>query len=936
MNILKLMMLSVITLFALAGCGGGGGGEGGSEDESTSTIKTVSVVPSTNTVHRSNEKFPIEVRVVDKNGDLHNDGTVTVKYPDDYTEGRDVGSFEKLTVPVVKGVAKFIYISPSDLEPTSTTRSINRSFSDIVFEFYHNERTKLLTTYTVKISDIIYSPPEVKNLAVVLKKDTITSNKQELNIEVRVSDQYKTEFTSGEVVVKFPSSFTSGKRADVGKFESKTVSVDSDGIAHFRYTAPEDITANTSIIEFTFYHTNKPHIKTTCTLSIGTESIILSIVLPKKSITVTKDQESVDVKVNVSDSDNNPYKTGKVKVKYPDEASTRDIGRFDERSVDVINGIAIFNYTAPDDLDSNVSDITFTFYHEDNPTVEANLTIEIDSILPNLTIMVTNPELNITQNSQVKSVEVKVYYEDNNPYASGDIKIIYPDDVRSGRDIGMFASSTVSVVEGIASFDYTGPGNIDSNDSNISFSFYHEDNPTKEANLTVTIDNTVTTVSMYHLDVLYGEGSEMKLKSSKEITLKIKDDSDNLIEASKIDSIRINTNGSTLGTLKDSSENEGADLNFTEQNDVLFYVESNSTSGILPIKVDVNFTDANGDNQTLEKVINVTILSGPPTAMSLSYVSTSQDTSISKFIEKWVLTVTDKYSNKVSTEPSVSMGLIVGYAKSSNTVASNNQGYMYYEHNGKLNSTDDTFTKIDINDTNDTDDVNFTDMDLTNDKLVIFGSGHTYDASGKFEVDRVDTNTSKIHLQNDYKGNNADDLGFAIGHNHREDSCNVGTKWVATVSSENNNTIDKDTGTMILNISYDYYLTGKSVVLYVNMIGNDDPGEKIGGARKLTLRANGLEGKRISVGSDATGPRKIMIMIKGTENYYRNANFSPDYLVVPSDIYLSWGDDINDSMQDDNVSSCTDEGRAYVELNITKSYQAGTIDLKDISIIKEF
>ncbi len=1027
MNIFKTVVLSIALLLALTGCGEGG--TGGPVSENDSNIRTVSVSPSANLITSKSQNFIIDVRVVDDNGDLHNGGEVTVKYPDDFSKGRDVGSFASIVSSVVDGVARFSYTSPENISQNS---------SDILFSFYHKDKPKLLTTYTLSIgtatpttlsivlpkekivvtqdqeiiavrvnvsdshnspyqtgkvtvdypsdansrdvgrftsrsADVVngvaifnYTAPDdlssntdnikftfyhednagvkkeltvelkpsveivsvVNNIAVVPSLDKVTSNKQVFEVEVRLSDQNGDIFTSGNVGVKYPSNFINGTRKDVGEFASALVLVGSNGIAHFDYTAPSDIAANTSDIVFTFYHESKPEIKKTYTLNIDTTLTTLSIVLPKNKIVVTQDQESVEVRVNVMDANNNPYQTGKVVVNYPSDASSRDVGRFTSRSADVDNGVAIFNYNAPDDLSSNTGDIKFTFYHEDNADVKKELSVKIDLEMPDLTILLPKDELTILQNTQEKSVEVKVYKEDNTPYDGGNVKIIYPDSIKNGRDVGLFTESTVSLKNGVASFEYTGPGNIDTDTSDIIFKFYHEDNPTKKANLTVKIDNSQTIINIYHLDVEYKDSSEMNLGSLKEITLSVKDADGNLLNGSNINSIAVDTSNSNLGTLKDTSGNKGASLTFTGENEVIFYVESNSTSGTLPIKVDVNLTDLNDDNQTLEQVINVTILSGPPTAMSLAYISTSKVPDMPKFTERWVLTVTDKYSNKISTEPSVSMGLIAGFIKKSGGHApTNNQHYMYYESGGKLDASKDTFTAP--------IDVNFTDMDSTNDKFVTFGKGYTYDASGKFEVADVDqANNNKINLQNDYTGSDADDLGFAIGNNHREDSCNVGVEWVATVSPEDGYIINKDTGTMILNITYDYYLVGKSVVLYVNMIGNDSPGEKIGEARKLTLRGEGLEAVPISYSNGAKGNHMIMIKIKGTNEYYRNANFGGYSVSAPDE--LEW--EIDDtSMSNNNVSSCINSGVAYVNVNIkSEATKGGTITLENVLPSREF
>jgi len=550
-----------------------------------------------------------------------------------------------------------------------------------------------------------------------------------------------------------------------------------------------------------------------------------------------------------------------------------------------------------------------------------------DSNITILSLSLPVSESTIEENSKNTEIKVYVYDANNTPYQTGNVKVIYPDDIKTGRDIGHFASSSVSVSNGIASFSYVGPSDILVDNSDIIFKFYHEDNPTIIKNYTMKIDTSKVIITDYELQVDYGNDINMNLESTKQINIAIKDSNGAVIDDSYINSIKITLKNPSLGTLEDMLGNIGDSSTINNKNNILVNVKSNTISGLMPLEVTVKVDDGNGNLKTLSKTFNLLILSGPPTAMSLSYVSSSQSANIAKFTEKWVLTVTDRYNNLVNTEPSVSAGLIAGFARSSAATPTNNQNYLYYESGGTLYAND-TFVVT---------SGPFSNMDLSNDKFVTFGNGYTYNASGKFEIS---SNTaSTLTLLNDYEGNTTTNLGFAVGNNYRQDSCKFGQEWVANVIYRDGQVVNKDTGTLVLDIEYDYYLVGKSVVLYVNLLGNHNtnPGVKIGEARKLTLRANGIEGIPIAYSIGATGVYRVNIMISSTqisEGYYLNANFG-GYNVAAADD-LSWSI-VGSSMDDNNVSSCVNSGVAYVDINITSpAPSAGVISLEKVFITDEF
>jgi len=90
---------------------------------------------------------------------------------------------------------------------------------------------------------------------------------------------------------------------------------------------------------------------------------------PASSI-LSSNSQSVNITVNVYDSSYNAYTSGKIQGISPsDVLAGRDVGSFSQNlseGVDVVNGKAVFTYTAPSNLETNTSDIVYRFYHDSN------------------------------------------------------------------------------------------------------------------------------------------------------------------------------------------------------------------------------------------------------------------------------------------------------------------------------------------------------------------------------------------------------------------------------------------------------------------------------------------------------------------------------------------------------------------------------------------
>ncbi|MDF1876756.1 hypothetical protein JHD47_02880 [Sulfurimonas sp. SAG-AH-194-L11] len=564
-------------------------------------------------------------------------------------------------------------------------------------------------------------------------------------------------------------------------------------------------------------------------------------------------------------------------------------------------------------------------------TTSGNTTIPPVTADTSVTIVLPMTSTTLTTNNQVVNIEVNIFDSANNPYSEGTINKINPDDVISGRDVGTFDTISSSIVNGVATFVYTAPASLDINTSDIVFRFYHSSDSSTVVTYTMVLSPELnqTVLTNYTLKTSSQDGVSMALESSETVSYTLYDASGSEIPDSSINSMVATSLNPSIATLSDSFGNiDQTTLSLLNSNNMTININSNTVSGIVPIRVETNFTDANGDDQNITEVFSVLVLSGPPSAISLSYASTEQVASRAKFLEKWVVTVTDKYNNLVNSNPSVSVGMLAGFTQSS-SATTNPGNYLHFvpdaAGSGGISATNDTFTApAGV----------FSNVDIQNDVLAVYGTGYKYDASGKWDINTINS-ASVLNLKDDYNSTDRTGLGFAVGNNQREDTCQIGTKWVANVYADGNIPIIDSTGTMVINVEYDYYLVGKSTILWVNLVGiQNSTGEqlRIGEARKINLRGQGLTGERYSYAKGFTGVVRLDVTVTNTTEYYYNANF--DYQVVVTGDDTNWTE-INNSMIS-GITSCDNSGIAYVEVNVTSSLKAGEIQLNNVLPSAEF
>jgi len=859
----------------------------------------------------------VTVLAFDSNNQAFNTGTILVEYPTDITNGTvSGGTFTQNEATIVNGKAVFTFNGPNPLASIA-----NQTF---VFKYKENQTvaTNLVMQYTPDL-------PQISSLAINKQVTTFTQNSQLYTVVINALDSNGDFVSSGIINVKFPAAISNG--TDVGSFTEISVNV-VNGQATFSYTGPVDLVATNAITAseiFTFVDASNNTNTVNWTTNFTPDTPTLRV--ESSTIILISDAQSETVTVLAFDSNNQAFNTGTVLVEYPTDITSGAVsgGTFTQNEATIINGKAVFEFSGPAKLLAIATQV-FTFKYKSNPISVATLNIEytpptIEVILPTNTVV-------LKKNSEVITIDVSVVDStNNNPYSEGEVKVQFPSDIKTGRDIGFFSDLNVSIVGGHALFSYTAPTVLDANESNITFAFYHDTDlaPRQQFTFIIEPDTNQEVLTSYQLSSsIDTSGSTMDIDSSKSVSFFIKDEFGGDVADQNITSFKVTILNPLLGTLSSTDGNEtNSTSNFLlfTTSSVSMNVNSTTISGVIPLKIDVEFFDVNNKAQILSKVFNMVVLSGPPSAISLSYIGTNiRETpyQTATFTENWMLRVTDRYDNVVNSNPSVSVGMIAGYTVDATNSGVGANNYLYFENGGSMKKISQTFETV--------SNVFPSNIDST-DSLVVFGDGFTYEASGKWSF--TDNSASVLDLLETFDGNDSlsTDLGFAVGNNHRQDP--EGGEAVVTVKPRDANSIMDDTGSMVIEVEYDYFLTGKSVMLWANLVGFDLPTGKttrIGEAKKVTLRALGLSAPIENTAAGETGViHRIAVEIKDSPAYYRHANFV--YSVKTSS-----------NLQVNSVTSSNNNlgnNIAYVDVNVTDIDTvgaAGTIEITNIRVSSEF
>ncbi len=549
-------------------------------------------------------------------------------------------------------------------------------------------------------------------------------------------------------------------------------------------------------------------------------------------------------------------------------------------------------------------------------------------------IIVLNPNSSVlTKNSESVTIIVKVFDSANNAFTSGKIKGTSPDDALLGRDVGSFSENLsvgVDVINGIATFSYTAPSDLDTNTSNLVFGFYHDSNTSNVLTYTFSIspESNQTSSTEYFLTSSDTGNINIDLESTKSFLYSLVDQNGVAFPDANVTSLIVTSENTGLVLLKDNSSNAAtSSLTVSGKSTLNVNIVSNKKSGLVPIRVDAIFNTDSGE-QNLSKTFNLVVFSGPPTAAAFGFTgNNSFNATTGLYTDELRLFITDKYSNQVNSNPAVALEMITGYATSS-AATTNSANYLYYETNATFssNSGKGQITAL---------STAFSSVDLSNDFLIVFGSDYKLDTFGKWDIDTIPS-TNVLDLSDDFNSSSTASLSFAVGHNLKSETCS-NNSVVASVQVKTTNIVD-DNGILIFEIIHDDYMVGKSVMVAANFLGgHNNINTQLGYAEKVTLLGTGLvAGSPIQVTQGSTTgihPISIYVNDSPTGRVYQNSNFSAKYDVSAKDTNVT----VTGTSMVAGITDCSNGGAAYVEFTINGVAGGdGEISLSDLRIGSEF
>ena len=883
---------------------------------------TLTALPTAITIKDANESKAVDLYLEDDNSRPVAGETILL----DYFNGSQgtMNSFSAQTD--TNGHVAFNYTPPSTIVDGA-----------LVTLTFRGQNTTLNTATTViDVNSSAPTDPKYNDYILTVYPDnnvTIVAGGQSDVIDVYLEDNATNLPVANELVVV---KFFDGSNGSMSSFTKET---DSNGHIAFTYTAPDNIASLADHqIEFSLSEASTISDSTTVIFDPSTPVIRLE----DTSITLTTDGQTESVVVLAFNSDTNQtFNSGTIVVEYPAEIvdGSRTGGLFSQSEAVIVNGRALFEFTGPNPLDAN-SSLDFTFsYKEDASVAPAILSVTYTPFIPNeVKVVLVGNDYTATLNSEAISISMNVF-KNLRPVTEGEVRVRFPGDVLTGRDVGYFDSTAIAVSNGVATFSYFAPKNLKENNDSIEFIFYHEDNYVDEsAVFTVNIEPIANQIILTDYELrsnLKDENITMDLESSKMLSFYVQEKNGALLNDANVTSMTVTLLNPILGDLSDTNASTGLSKSITStyKNNLSLRLDTNTRSGILPIKVETEFKGVNNEDINITEIYNVVIFSGPPTAISISYASTEVDNEFAKFKENLVVTVTDKYFNYVNSTPGISVALIAGYTldgADAKVYQDPNIDGVHTIGKGTMNTGTPTTFDAD-NGTADT----FDNVDIGNEILATFGQGYSYAASGSWNI--ATAAGTQLTLDEQFDANETlDNLGYAVGNNFRQDTCRAGSEWVGTISSDSINGKLSTNGMAKLIINHDYYLAGKDVVVAVNIVGYTaatDTTSKIGEADKITLRSTGLTSDLVTLSKGFSGVVRLKVYFsEAVSEWYRNANFGFDIFTDDAVTVNSW----TTSMVD--ITDCaSNNGVAYVDVNVTvDATKAGTIRLQNIVVANEF
>jgi len=561
----------------------------------------------------------------------------------------------------------------------------------------------------------------------------------------------------------------------------------------------------------------------------------------------------------------------------------------------------------------------------------------------NLKLEVLDKRIDINETAIIKPIRLRVTKGNLGTPKKG-IKI------SSTVTHGSFASLVVETDDaGDAIFNYTSPASMV--DNNLTVKFCLEEDPlvcdTTVINLTTTAIippvELIDDINYFITFVPTGGAYNLSLNArNNAIVTLIDKDTKAPIADSSIKSITVTSQDPSI--LKLTPEGGGVPVAsigpLSGRNGISVLMTADKTNaGLAPIAVIIEYTNKNGQLQTRGQLFSMAIISGEPTAFSINSAGVEYNTATKQFEHKFIVQATDASSNPINNTGVINVSAMASFAKDAD-----GREMLY----GRFSDTRLPISgKITANLTPDGDTArldlvgglspfNANDIDENRAFVAVFGGVNTYEANGKWNIEKGSMAGNTLKLSNAYAGEAYTGLGMAVGYNFRDKFCsNAYEEAVIVVDSTDGTYQLNEDGQAVVTVKHDAYMIGKRVMLMVNMTGLNPETDEVlrsGEVHEVTLSHHlPLKGNTFPINKNATKQRITLpgVIDTGSDLYsVINSTFSCVIKTAEGITGIALAD-IN------NPASCAGNGVAYLTYEVNASADGGSVTFEDCQVDDE-
>ena len=568
---------------------------------------------------------------------------------------------------------------------------------------------------------------------------------------------------------------------------------------------------------------------------------------------------------------------------------------------------------------------TTTPFSTKNIVIPNNLISSED--VNNLKLEVLDKRIDMNETSALKPIRLRVI---KGKIGAKNKKVKLMTAISSGS---MHANVVESDTSGDAVFNYTSPASMLDTNMTVKFCLESDLSVCDTAIIVLTTSKIVPPIELIdNINYLItfkpkGGANNLQLGARNNAIVSLIDkDTQKSIPSNRIKNITVSSEDvSVLKLTPEGGGEPSGSLNISNRNDVSILLTADEVnSGLVPLKIVIEYFNLNGILKTRGQLFSVAVLSGAPTAFSITSAGVAYNSETKQFEQKFIVQATDSSANPISTSGVINVSAMASFAKDAA-----GREILYGRHSNGVSATlspDGQKAQIELTSGGLTP-FNTTNIDENRAFVAVFGNVNTYEANGKWNIKKGSLSGDSIKFTNNYSGGVYSGLGMAVGYNYRDKFCSSTYEESVVVidSSDGKYSLD-ETGKAFVVLKHDAYMIGKRIMLMVNMTGlNPSTGklQRTGEVHETTLRFNKyLISKSFSIPKSRTNYSITM--------YGSIATGTPDiYSLLNSK--FSCGIDASDGItsiklvEENNPTSCAGKGIAFQTYEVSTSADGGTV-----------